>query len=85
MTLAIADLETGVNKFYIIQLLEKQGGGYALWTKWGRTQSGLTRDLSIAGPGGPGPKGYLSTLREYDDLKDAINDFEKSFKAKVGR
>ena len=77
VTLAQADLETGVNKFYILQLLEAQGGGYTFWTKWGRT--GQSGKKSKAGR--PGQEGDMQ--HDYDDLAEALKDFEKKFKDKT--
>lgn len=36
-TLALTDISTGANSYYILQLLESDSGNeYSLWRKWGR-------------------------------------------------
>jgi predicted DNA-binding WGR domain protein len=71
VTLAQADLGTGVNKFYILQLLEKSGGGYSFWTKWGRTGETGKQAKGKAG------RENGTMVHDFDDASDAIKDFEK--------
>ena len=58
ITLSQADLQTGVNKFYILQLL-KTKQGYTFWTKWGRVGQ---KKKAGGGRGRPGQEGEMQVL-----------------------
>ena len=74
VTLNQADLSTGVNKYYIIQLLEDKRGLYHLWCKWGR----------VGGAGGGGKWADATMYHEHVKVDKAIKEFEKKFKDKTG-
>jgi predicted DNA-binding WGR domain protein len=56
-----------VNKYYFCQVLEKTGGGFATYFKWGKV----------------GEKEYGDQLKPFDELKDAIQSFEAKFNEKT--
>ena len=67
----------GINKFYILQLLQTKTG-FTFWTKWGRVGEKAVKNSYSK----KSMEGEMTHL--HDDVKPAIKEFEKKFKDKSG-
>ncbi|EGD75200.1 poly polymerase [Salpingoeca rosetta] len=75
-----ADISTGVNKFYIIQLIQ-QGAGFVMFCRWGRVgdNSGIMSGYNYWGRGKPS---YMS--RRFKSVDKATQGFAEKFEKQTG-